>query len=100
MTGRLSKQGKPQDALPSAPGGHAAAEVSTPQADTVAAGQDTPETAVTPGTMTQEQWDALMQTGSIPPVSGSKAAGSKTTGRKKAVRPVLKKQRMNSIALD
>lgn len=102
MTGRLSKQSKPQGAVPSAPGGPAAAEVSTPQAGAVAARQDTPEAAVTPGTMTQEQWDALMQTGSTSPVSDSKAVGqtSKTKGRKKAVRPVLKKQRMNSIAPD
>ena len=100
MTGRMSKQVKAQGAVPSAPGVSAATEMLTPQAETVAAGQDMQEAAVTLGTMTQEQWDALMQTSSTPPVSASKAVGSKTTGRKKAIRPVLKKQRMNSIALD
>lgn len=116
LTGRLSNQAKPPSALPSTPRGtdSAATEVSTPQADAAASGQDAQAAAVTPGTMTQEQWDALMQPGSlppgpvsssktirsIPPVSASKADGSRTTGRKKAIRPVLKKQRMNSLALD
>ena len=114
LTGRLSKQAMPPSALQSAirgseespmaatPGfGHIeseAAGASTPQGEAAtAAGQ---EAAGTPGTMTQDEWDVFMQTGSIPPTSTKKTAGSKTTGRKKAVRPVLKKQRMNSIALD
>ena len=77
-----------------------AAGVSTPQGDvTAGAGQDQ-EAARTPGTMTQDEWDALMQPGSAPSASAKKASGGKTTGRKKAVRPVLKKQRVHSIALD
>ena len=75
--------------------------VSTPQRDaTTATGQDIQEGARTPGTMTQDEWDAFMQTGGVPPSSTNKPAGSKTMVRKKAVRPVLKKQRMNIIALD
>lgn len=123
LTGRLSRQVGPQAAGPSAiwdceaspmaaPGfGHMEfATVSTPQGDattaagqedaTTAAGQDDQEGARTPGTMTQDEWDAFMQTGSVPPSSTKIASGSKTTGRKRAVRPVLKKQRMNTIALD
>lgn len=117
LTGRLSQQAMPQSALQSAiwgseatpmaaaPGfGHIqseAAGASTPQGEAAtAAGQDNQEAAGTPGTLTQDEWDSFMQTGTIPPTSTKKAAGSKTTGRKKAVRPVLKKQRMNSIALD
>ena len=114
LTGRLSKQVKPQAALPSAIRDSEASPmaapdfghmepgtVSTPQRDaTAAAGQDIQEGARTPGTMTQDEWDAFMQTGSVLPSSTKKPAGSKTTVRKKAVRPVLKKQRMNTIALD
>lgn len=114
LTGRLSKQAAAQAAVPlaseaspmtAAPGfgqpGSAAADMLTPRVDiSTATGQDNQEAAATPGTMTQDEWDAFMQTGSVPPASTSKAAGSKTTGRKKAVRPVLKKQRMNTIALD
>ena len=77
------------------------AGVSTPQGDvTAGAGQGNQEAARTPGTMTQDEWDALMQPGSVPPTSTKTASGAKTTGRKQAVRPVLKKQRVHSIVLD
>lgn len=117
LTGRLSKQARQQFAVPSAnrdceaspmaaaPGfgqlNSVAAGISTPQGDASAgAGQANQEAARTPGTMTQDEWNALMQPGSVPPTSTKKASGAKTTGRKKAVRPVLKKQRVHSIALD
>lgn len=114
LTGRLSKQAMPLSAplpaiqhpeaspMPASGFGRInSAAVATSKGDpTTAAGRDDQEGACTPGTMTQDEWDAFMQTGSIPPTSTNKATGSKTTARKKAVRPVLKKQRMNSIALD
>ena len=114
LTGRLSKQAMPLPALQSAvrdsEASHMAAPgfgqmdsaaVSAPNVDaTTAAGQNNQEGARTPGTMTQDEWDAFMQTGSAPQTSTKNLAGGKARGRKKAVRPVLKKQRMNSIALD
>lgn len=110
LTGRLNSQAKGRASLPSAlraaagsPGTTPAASgqtdgeravVTTPAAAT-AASQGQEEAAQTPSQWTQEQWDAYMQGGSPAPTSTGKA-----TGRKKAVRPVLKKQRMNTIVLD
>ncbi len=106
LTGRLNRQAKGRASLPSAAGspgmtpaasGRTDAEpaaVTTPAAAT-AASQGQEEAAQTPSQWTQEQWDAYMQGGSTAPTTTSKA-----TGRKKAVRPVLKKQRMNTIVLD
>ena len=114
LAGRLNRQSRPQGSLEPGLGvarasaaaagfgqlGSPAADQSTPEADNAAAGEGNQEPAGTSGTMTQDEWNAFMQSGSTAPTSTSKAAGSKTTGRKKAVRPVLKKQRMNTIVLD
>ncbi len=110
LTGRLNRQAKGRASLPSALGAAAGspgtvpaasaqmdggpAAVTTPAAAT-AASQGQEEAAQTPSQWTQEQWDTYMQGGSSAPTPTGKA-----TGRKKAVRPVLKKQRMNTIVLD
>ncbi|DBB06880.1 hypothetical protein WJX82_003376 [Trebouxia sp. C0006] len=110
LTGRLNRQAKGRASLPSALGAAAGSPgtvpaasaqmdggpvaVTTPAAAT-AASQGQEEAAQTPSQWTQEQWDTYMQGGSSAPTSTGKA-----TGRKKAVRPVLKKQRMNTIVLD
>lgn len=113
LTGRLNSQSRPRPSLPSAlgtaPGSPswapasldhmaASAGVVTP-ADT-AAGETEEEAAQSP-VWTQEQWDAYMQSGSAPPASAPTSnPSSRATGRKKAVKPVLKKQRMSTIVLD
>lgn len=46
----------------------------------------------TPGTLTQDEWNTMMQTGSAEqPVSSRK-----TSGTKKGVRPAMKKQRLGA----
>lgn len=60
---------------------------STPVADQVV-GQE--EGFCTPGTLTQDEWNAMMQTGS----AESPASSSKASGRKKGFRPAVKKQRL------
>ena len=116
LAGRLNRQSRPKGSLPpalaaarasssAAAAGFGqldtpAADQLTPEADNAAAGFENQEAAGTPGTMTQDEWNDFMQSGSIAPTAISKVAGGKTTGRKKAVRPVLKKQRMNAIVLD
>ncbi len=110
LTGRLNRQAKGRASLPSALGAAAGspgtlpaasgqvdggpAAVTTPAAAT-AASQGQEEAAQTPSQWSQEQWDAYMQGGSPAPTPTGK-----TTGRKRAVRPVLKKQRVNTIVLD
>jgi len=114
LTGRLNRQAKGRASLPPAPEaapgspdvavsgfeqmGGGSATVTTPAADAAAA-QEEAEAGQTPG-WTQQQWDEYMQSGSTAPVSTSKPTLSKASGRKKPVRPVLKKQRMNTIVLD
>ena len=50
----------------------------------------------TPGTLTQDEWNAMMQTGRAEP-----SAGSQSTGKgKKGFRPAVKKQRIGRALPD
>ena len=111
LSGRLNRQSRPQGSLPAALGvfggspnaaaagfgrtDTAAVDVSAARPDHTA-GQEGQEAAGTPGTMTQDEWNAFLQTGSKAPTLPIKAVSSRTAGRKKAVRPILKKQRINT----
>ena len=110
LTGRLNRQAKGRASLPSAPAAAAGSPAAAPAAPDQSQGESaamTPpaadtadpaqqeEAAQTPSQWTQEQWDSYMQSGSSAPTPTVKASG-----RKKALRPVLKKQRINTMTLD
>lgn len=108
LTGRLNRQAKGRTSLQSAPAAAAgspaaapdqslgeSAAMTPPAADAADPSQLGGEAAQTPSQWTQEQWDSYMQSGSSAPTPTVKASG-----RKKAVRPVLKKQRINTMTLD